>query len=132
MAKFVKRLRKLSKNSTNALVIGSGFGHLGEFVQAFDTVFITDHDNTDFKARNLVYREDISDLTSLADIGLVIIDLNKLELLSKAIPICLKFTSTIIVEGNEVLSIEKSKLLYNYHYGAVDRQESYHVWKRIK
>jgi len=67
MAKFQKRLRKMSVNSTNALVIGHGFGKIEDIVQTFNSVFITSYDNTDFKSKNLIYRETINDLSTMVE-----------------------------------------------------------------
>lgn len=129
MAKFQKRLRKMSVNSTNALVIGHGFGKIEDIVQTFNSVFITFYDNIDFKSKNLIYREKIDDLSTLVEIGAVFIDLKNLNKLSEVMPMIRKYRAPVLIEGREMISKELAQPLIDFGYRPTDQSDSFYVWK---
>jgi hypothetical protein len=129
MAKFQKRLRKMSVNSTNALVIGHGFGKIEDIVQTFNSVFITFYDNIDFKSKNLIYREKIDDLSTLVEIGAVFIDLKNLNKLSEVMPMIRKYRAPVLIEGRDMISKELAQPLIDFGYRPTDQSDSFYVWK---
>ena len=130
MAKFQKRLRKMSVNSTNALVIGHGFGKIEDIVQTFNSVFITSYDNTDFKSKNLIYRETINDLSTMIEIGAVFIDLKNLNKLPEVMPMIRKYRSPVLIEGRDMISKEIAQPLIDFGYRPTDQSDSFYVWKQ--
>lgn len=130
MAKFQKRLRKMSVNLTNALVIGHGFGKIEDIVQTFNSVFITSYDNMDFKSKNLIYRETTNDLASLAEIGAVFVDLKNLNVLTEVMPMIRKFRSPVLIEGRDMIDGELAWPLINFGYRPSDQSDSFYVWKQ--
>jgi hypothetical protein len=129
MAKFQKRLRKMSVNSTNALVIGHGFGKIEDIVQTFNSVFITFYDNIDFKSKNLIYREKIDNLSTLVEIGAVFIDLKNLNKLSEVMPMIRKYRAPVLIEGRDMISKELAQPLIDFGYRPTDQSDSFYVWK---
>lgn len=129
MSKLAKRLRKLVKSPENAVILGQGFGHLDIVLELFKTIFIFSWDSPQIKAKNLVFRENFNDLAPLAEVSMVFVDLDQLHHLEKIMPVCLKCRSLIIIEGNEVIGRDLSKILYANNYRAVDQHGFYHVWK---
>lgn len=129
MNKITKRLRKLVKSPENAVVVGQGFGHLDIMLNLFKTIFIFSWDAPKVKAKNLIFRENFDDLSPLSEVSMVFVDLNQLQHLEKIIPVCIRHNSLIIVEGNDVIGRDLSKILYINNYRAVDQHGFYHVWK---
>jgi hypothetical protein len=79
MAKFEKRLRKLSGYTENALVVGKAFGNLEHLLEIYTNVFVIDDAPPSVKARNLIYKENFNDLTTLTQVGAVFVDLDKID-----------------------------------------------------
>ena len=129
MSKLIKRLRKLIKTPENAVVLGQGFGHMDIILNLFNTIFIFSWDKPTLKAKNLIFRENFDDLSPLDHVSMVFVDLNQLQHLEKIMPLCIRYRSLIIVEGNEVIGRDLSKVLYANNYRAVDQHGFYHVWK---
>ena len=129
MSKLIKRLRKLVKSPENAVVLGQGFGHLDIMINLFKTIFIFSWDAPKVKAKNLIFRENFDDLSPLSEVSMVFVDLNQLQHLEKILPVCIRYNSLIIVEGNDVIGRDLSKILYTNNYRAVDQHGFYHVWK---
>ena len=71
MNKFQKRLSKLSRKHTNALVIGKAFGYLTDVINIYANVFIINENADGLKAKNLIYRENIDRLSNITDIGAI-------------------------------------------------------------
>jgi hypothetical protein len=59
MNKIQKRLRKLSRNNTHALVLGSAFGILDQILEIYDTVFVVSESPPAIKAKNLSQIEEL-------------------------------------------------------------------------
>ncbi len=57
MAKFAKRLKKLSGYTENALVVGTAFGNLDQLLEIYINVFVINDEPPSVKARNLIYKE---------------------------------------------------------------------------
>ena len=119
----------MSVNSTNALVIGHGFGKIEDIVQTFNSVFITSYDNIDFKSKNLIYREKIDDLSTLVEIGAVFIDLKNLNKLSEVMPMIRKYRAPVLIEGRDMISKELAQPLIDFGYRPTDQSDSFYVWK---
>ena len=129
MNKFRKKLSKVGKELENAVVVGTGFGYLEEIVDIFKTVFVISEEKPKERGRNLVYRETFGDLTQLANISIIFVDRNQLSHLGSIVPVWNRYKSLVIIEGREVIGRDKSLLLYQNGFEAIDQQKSYHVWK---
>ena len=71
MNKFRKRLTKISKHHESALVVGEGFGNLEEILSIYNTVFVINDSYPTIRAKNLVYRQDTSNLNMLTNVHAV-------------------------------------------------------------
>ena len=131
MDKFEKRLRKVSKSYNNALVLGNAFGHLEKLLKIYSTVFVINELPT-IKAKNLIYRENFDHLNSIIQVSAVFFDLNKLEYLKDLKDYWQRNDSVVIIEGNEPISREFSKPLYDSGWGCTDLQGFFHVWEKLK
>lgn len=132
MSKFAKRLKKSSPGIENALVIGSGFGHLEEILSIYKTVFVIDEERPNIKAKNLVYRENFDHLNQFTDISIIVFGLDRLHLLETFKDVWQRNESVIIIEGDECIGREFSKPLYNTSWGCREKQGFFHTWEKIK
>ena len=132
MAKFAKRLRKLSGYTENALVVGKAFGNLDQLLEIYTNVFVVDEDPPSVKARNLIYKENFNDLNVLTQVGAVFIDLDKIDQLEVLEDFWQRHKSTIFVEGNDCILRHLSKPLFKTGWQCTSLQGIYHVWEKIK
>ena len=132
MAKFAKRLRKLSGYTENALVVGKAFGNLDQLLEIYTNVFVIDDSPPSAKARNLIYKENFNDLNVLTQVGAVFIDLNKIDQLEVLEDFWQRHKSTIFVEGNDCILRHLSKPLFKTGWQCTSLQGIYHVWEKIK
>ena len=132
MAKFAKRLRKLSGYTENALVVGKAFGYLDQLLEIYINVFVIDDSPPAAKARNLIYKENFNDLNVLTQVGAIFIDLDKIEKLEILEDFWQRHRSTIFVEGNDCILRHLSKPLFKTGWQCTSLQGIYHVWEKIK
>ena len=132
MAKFAKRLRKLSSYTENALVVGKAFGNLDQLLEIYINVFVIDDLPPSTKARNLIYKENFDDLNMLTQVGAIFIDLDKIEKLEILEDFWQRHRSTIFVEGNDCILRHLSKPLFKTGWQCTSLQGIYHVWEQIK
>ena len=132
MAKFAKRLRKLSGYTENALVVGKAFGNLDQLLEIYTNVFVVDEDPPSAKARNLIYKENFNDLNVLTQVGVIFIDLDKIDQLEILEDFWQRHKSTIFVEGNDCILRHLSKPLFKTGWQCTSLQGIYHVWEKIK
>ena len=132
MAKFAKRLRKLSGYTENALVVGKAFGNLDQLLEIYTNVFVVDEDQPSAKARNLIYKENFDDLNALIQVGAIFIDLDKIDKLEILEDFWQRHRSTVFIEGNECILRHLSKPLFKTGWQCTSLQGIYHVWEQIK
>ena len=132
MAKFAKRLRKLSGYTENALVVGKAFGNLDQLLEIYINVFVIDDSPPAAKARNLIYKENFDDLNVLTQVGAIFIDLDKIDKLEILEDFWQRHRSTIFVEGNDCILRHLSKPLFKTGWQCTSLQGIYHVWEKIK
>jgi len=132
MAKFAKRLRKLSSYTENALVVGKAFGNLDQLLEIYINVFVIDDSPPSAKARNLIYKENFDDLNVLTQVGTIFIDLDKIDKLEILEDFWQRHRSTIFVEGNDCILRHLSKPLFKTGWQCTSLQGIYHVWEKIK
>ena len=132
MAKFEKRLKKLSGYTENALVVGKAFGNLDQLLKIYTNVFVIDGEPPFSKARNLIYKENFDDLNVLTQVGAIFIDLDKIDKLEILEDFWQRHKSTIFVEGNDCILRHLSKPLFKTGWQCTSLQGIYHVWEKIK
>ena len=132
MTKFAKRLKKLSGYTENALVVGKAFGNLDQLLEIYTNVFVVDEDPPSAKAKNLIYKENFNDLNVLTQVGVIFIDLDKIEKLEILEDFWQRHKSTIFVEGNDCILRHLSKPLFKTGWQCTSLQGIYHVWEKIK
>jgi len=130
MNKFKKRLTKTIDDTQNAVVVGHGFGQLSSILETFNTVFIFSWDQTNLKAKNLVFRENFNDLNPLHDVSAIFIDLDQIHHLETMSQIWHKNKCTVLIEGNDPIGRTLSGPLYRDHFRCTDQQGIYHIWKQ--
>jgi hypothetical protein len=132
MNKFQKRLTKLSRSNTHALVLGSAFGILDQIVEIYDTVFVVSALPPVIKAKNLIYKENFVKLDHLQDMSSIFVDIDQLDHLDKVEVIWRKHNSKLFVEGGDRVENDKVKILYDSGWACTSLQGSFHVWEHYR
>ena len=132
MNKFQKRLHKLSRNNTHALVLGSAFGILDQVVEIYDTVFVVSESPPAVKAKNLVYKETFVKLDHIQNIASIFIDHNELCNLDKVEALWKKHNSIIFIEGDVRIDNTIAKPLYDSGWACTSLQGIFHVWEHYR
>ena len=132
MAKFAKRIKKLSGYTENALVVGRAFGNLGQLLEIYDSVFVIDTSPCILKSRNLIYKESFDKISSLVQIGGIFIDLDYVDKLESLEECWNRNSSTVFVEGDNYKDVRVSSIFYRTGWVCVSNQNTYHVWQKIK
>lgn len=132
MNKFQKKISKLNKNSLNAVVIGSGFGHLNDIIEIFNTVFVLGGDSPPIKSKNLVYRETLDNICDVPDVGIIFIDTANVNQLKVIAALWHKTRATVAIEGHEPIGRELSKPLYDTNYNCTELYKNFHIWELKK
>lgn len=132
MSKFAKRITKLVKEPESALVLGTGFGQLEEIVKIFDTVFVVGPVPPEFRAKNLIYRQDFHEIGQIGNPTAILVDNIQLHNLNQCVSLWARARPFILIEGNELVDREKTKLLWNFHYRPIEQLGFFHAWKMIQ
>jgi len=128
MSKFTKRVLSSSKNHRNCLVLGSGLGYLNEIVDVFDTVFIVFEKSHDIRKRNIIYRENLSNIDILSDIDFVFVDAEYFDILKQLRPVWLKCRPVFLLEGEDIFGLENYKYLRSESYALVEKYKNMQKW----
>ncbi len=132
MNKIKKRLSKLSKNADNALVIGAAFGQLEQLLDLYSTIFVVNEDDTELKAKNLIYRQSIDRLDSIVNVGAVFFDIKHISKLESLQTFWKKNNSLIFIEGGDALPRDLSMPLYDSGWRCTSLQGIFHVWEHYR
>jgi|LauGreDrversion4_2_1035121.scaffolds.fasta_scaffold26315_2 hypothetical protein len=130
MTKLIKRLRKTIGDTTNVLVVGSGFGNLENLLEIANTVFVISKEPPTIKSKKLVYRRNFDDLTSLPEISSIFVDRNLISDIPRLAALWTRYKSKVVIEGPPVIDREFSKHLSISHWNAVEQTETFHIWKK--
>lgn len=132
MTKFQKRVQKVSRPNESAVVIGSGFGHLTEILEIFNTVFVLGGEKPEIKSKNLVYKESYQNLNNITLISAIFFDLKDIDKLEDFKTFWQRNNSVVIIEGDDPIGREFSKSLYDSQWGCTSLQGFFHVWEQMK
>ena len=132
MSKFEKRLRKTTKNTNNAVVVGQAFGYLEILLSMYQSVFVINDTKPNIKAKNLIYRENFNHMNNIIDVSAIFFDLDQIASLENFKEFWKRNNSYVIIEGNDSITREFSKPLFDTGWGCTSLQGIFHVWEKIK
>ena len=132
MNKSQKRLHKLSRDHTHALVLGSAFGILDQVIEIYDTVFVVSAAQPTVKAKNLVYKETFVKLDHIQNIASIFVDLKEINHLDKIQATWIKHNSIVFIEGNDKIDKFMAKPLYDVGWACTSHQGIFHVWEHYR
>jgi hypothetical protein len=132
MSKFIKRITKLLKNPETVLVIGKGFGMTKELTEIIHPVVVVDSCAPDLTAKNFVFRQDFGDIGEIGNPSAIMVDLDRLHELNNAVSLWAKSRPYILIEGNDLVDREKTKLLWMHHYRPIEQLGLFHAWKMMQ
>lgn len=128
MNKFQKRLSKnIKKSPIHCVVVGNGFGHIDDFIELFDTVFLLES-SLDIREKNVILRQEIQGVFNLSDVGGIFVDYDKKHVIDYLSPLLSKQNPDVFVEHDDVLEREYTKVLYQLKYRAIAQLGGYHQW----
>jgi hypothetical protein len=128
MSKFIKRIRKIKKNLENCLLIGTNFGYLEEFCDAFVNVFSLIVENNLPKKRNLIHRQDFKELSLIPTIDFVFVDFQHLEKVCEIENVLTRFRCAVYINHGEFLDAKYSKFFGKVGYQITHIEKSYQIW----
>ena len=132
MEKFRKRITKcVKKIPIDCIVIGNAFGYLEATLEMFDTIFLFNFDGEQTKAKNLIYRKDLSTVYNMPNITAIFIDYKYIDTFEKLLPILTSAQPDLFIEGNEVVPKTETKSLYKHGYRAIAQLGFCHQWSKI-
>jgi len=128
MDKFAKRVLNAAKQKRNALVIGSGFGYIEQLADNLRTVFVVDSTDRQLRRRNIIYKDDFTGISSLAEIDFVFIDYDQSGNLEKLHTVLTNNRAVIFVEGETVWPVKEYKYLRSLGYSHIDINKGMQKW----
>lgn len=129
MSKHIKRINKIKKNPRNALVVGSAFGELNQYVDVFSTTFVWRSAGEKLRCKTVVYRNTVESLNQLAEIDFIFIDKDHFAEISHLYNVWRKSKSVILTQGPTFVQSTLQRFLNSEHYYAVEVTKQYMIWK---
>jgi len=129
MSKHVKRIKKIANNPKNALVLGTAFGNLSQYVNAFSTVFIFSNSEERIRNRHVVYRDTIDSLKQITDVDVIFVDAEYFDKIHDLNTVWRKSHPVILTQGSIFTEKKIQKFLNSENYTGVERTENYIIWK---
>jgi hypothetical protein len=129
MSKYTKRISKHVKSPKNALVLGSAFGSLDGYIEAFSTAFIFSKSDNRIKNKKLVYRESTESILQITDVDFIFIDTDYFEEIKNLSPVLRKYKPVVLLQGSEFKNKHIKKLFNSEGYDIVEIDKHYSTWK---
>lgn len=130
MTAIVKKLRKIAgKDAHNAVAIDPDAEVIEAMSTIFKSVFVYTKKEHTIKKRNIIYRQELVDLTKLPDISMIFIDIDAVEHMSKFSVIVEKYKSLIVIPYSEHLEKKYSRWLTSVRYEIIYLAKHLQIWK---
>ena len=130
MSKLQNRLLKHTEHLQNAIVIGNGFDHLPNILEIFKTVFVFSSNVAQVRAKNIVYRTDLTNLHQLTDISVIFVDRDQVKNLENFYGLWNAGKPMVCIEGSEEISAAESAAIRSARYSVCEYRKKYHIWRR--
>jgi hypothetical protein len=129
MASFAKKIRKMIGKTSNAISIDPDEEILDALSETFQNVFVYSTDPPKVRKKNIVYREELGDLSKLPEINFVHIGKDSIKSLASFQRIIEKYQSTVMISSPEGLNKKYAKLLTDIYYKKDEFTKSWQTWK---
>lgn len=130
MSKLIKRIRKSDKTPENCLVIGTVWGEFPHVVENFRNIFVKKTDKPYSRAKNVIVRDEFTEMVLFPHIDYAFVDKDCLEHLLSVEKVFTHFSPLIYIGCGEFLDKEYSKYLNSLNYEIIEIRKEYQVWKR--
>jgi hypothetical protein len=130
MSKLEKKLSNHVEILQNAIVLGQGFDHLSGILEIFKTVFVFSEAVQTVKARNIVYRTDLTNTHLLSEISVIFVDRDQVKNLENFYILWNSNKPMLCIEGTEEISKEQSAPIRSAKYTMAESHKRFHIWKR--
>jgi len=91
---------------------------------------VVNEDMSELKAKNLIYRQTIDRLDYLVNVGVVFLDMKYIDKLENLQTFWKKNNSVVLIEGNDAISRDLSKPLYDSGWRCTSLQGIFHIWEK--
>jgi hypothetical protein len=129
MTAIVKKLRKIAGDAHNAVAIDPDIEVIEALSAIFKSVFVYTTKEHTVKKRNIIYRQDLVDLTKLPDISMIYIDITAVEHMSKFSVIVEKYKSLIVIPFSDHLEKKYARWLIAVNYETTYLAKNLQIWK---
>ena len=129
MSKYTKRINNFVKESRNAVVLGTAFGSLDGYIEAFLTVFIFSNSSERIKNKKLVYRESWESIQHLTDIDVVFIDEEYFDEIKNLSLILRKYKPVVFLQGSTFANKDLKKFFNSEGYDITELIKQCSIWK---
>lgn len=129
MSKFAKRIRKIKKFPQYAISIGDEYENFIDIVGVFQTVFVVGAKNRNFKEKNLIYIEDIGNISLTNGVDMIFSKENNKNLLLTLQHIIRQNRPLIFLHTEIEISKEHSDFFKKIQYHATEILNGYQIWK---
>jgi ubiquinone biosynthesis protein Coq4 len=129
MTAIVKKLRKIAGDAHNAVAIDPDIEAVEALSAIFQSVFVYTEKEHIIKKRNIIYRQELDDLTKLPDISMIYIGMDAIEYLSRFNGIIEKYKSLIVIPHDEHLDKTHTKWLTAIRYEIIYLAKRLQIWK---
>lgn len=129
MSKYTKRIRKFAKQPRNAIVLGTAFGSLDGYLEAFFTVFIFSTSTERIKNKKVVYRESIESLQQVNEVDVVFIDEEYFNEIKNLTPVLRKHKPVVFLQGSTFTDKHLKKIFNSEGYEILELIKQCSIWK---
>lgn len=130
MSKIIRRIRKTNKNLENCLVIGTVWGELSSVIENYKNVFVKKTDKPCFKSRNVIVRDDFTEMALFSSIGYVFVDYDCLDFIKSVEKVLTHFSPLLYIGHGEFLDNDRTSYLRSLSYEIIEIRKDYQTWKR--
>lgn len=129
MAALVKKLKKIAGDAHNAVAIDPDIEAVEALSTIFQSVFVYTENDHVIKKRNIIYRQELDDLTKLPDISMIYIGMDAIKYLSRFNGIIEKYKALIVIPHDEHLEKSTTKWLTEIRYEIIYLAKRLQIWK---
>ncbi len=130
MSKFLKRIDPIVTKYETAVVLGRNFVNIPDLLEGFKTVFVYDTQRPDIKSRNLIPKLDFTDIKTLPEFNLLVVDEPCLWEIGNFTPIASLNRAGIILIHSDPIGKKILKHLWQYNYKSLGNHKSINFWKK--
>jgi hypothetical protein len=128
MNKFAKRILNANKHNRNALIVGSGFGHMSNLAETVNSVFVINNESRDLRKKNIVYKDDFTGISTLSEIDFIFFDFDQYTNVEKLHTILSNNNPVIFIQSETPWPVKEYKYLRSLGYSHIENAHGMQKW----